>query len=274
MAWIRRAGGVFSLHDSDNHCGSYITIPDAAAVLEVPGQSLENLPSRIVQGAAVLSELDVHKAWGRGDIVSPQRPKIGNASRSFDELILRKMIQLTLPGAEVECQVSFGRKRVDLSVIHEGHQVLIEFLGPSHFIPQFRRHPSPPGDRKAEIEEHFGAECVLWPYWIQRCARNVRALMGEKVQGMASVWSTKAMFGEFVFPNSGEIIVEISARFNAVRPDGLGYMYGATHTRKPVHPIVDAIGRGKADKSVLIPTASSRPESFWLPQELISPRDN
>ena len=82
MAWIRRAGGVFSLHDSDNHCGSYITIPDAAAVLEVPGQSLENLPSRIVQGAAVLSELDVHKAWGRGDIVSPQQPKIGNASRS------------------------------------------------------------------------------------------------------------------------------------------------------------------------------------------------
>ena len=97
-------------------------------------------------------------------------------------------------------------------------------------------------------------------------------MMGEKVQGMASVWSTKAMFGEFVFPRSAELILEITARFNAVRQDGLGYMYGATHTQKPVHPIVAAIARGKVDKGVLIPRGSARPESFWLPAEIVSAR--
>lgn len=272
MAWIRRAGGLFSLRDSDNHCGSYLTIRDAAAVLEVSEQSLASLPVRIIEGVAAVSELDVHKAWGRGNIPSPQLPKIGNATRSFDELILRKLIQLALPGAEIDCQIPFGRKRVDLAVMYGGRLVHIEFLGPSHFIPQYRRDPRNPRDRKAEIEGHFGTECVLWPYWIQRCTRNIRTLMGEELQGMASVWSTKAMFGDFVACESADLIVEISARFNAVRPEGLGYMYGATHTQKPVHPIVSAIAQGKADKDVLIPRGSTRPESFWLPPELIGDR--
>jgi hypothetical protein len=63
----------------------------------------------------------------------------------------------------------------------------------------------------------------------------------------------------------GEVALD---EHNAVRADGLGYMYGNAHTTKPVHPIVDAIRTGKENRSRLIPNGNIKPESFWLPQEI------
>ncbi len=268
MAWIGKPQGVFRLHDSDNYCGSYISLSDAAEILEAERGPLAALPLTTTDNEQFVNELDIHKAWGSGRIQSPQKPKEGTAKRSFDELIVRKLLQLTLKGCLVECQIPYGRKRVDLKVTHGGRCVLIEFVGPSHFIPQYQREPTSPLSRRDEVEDHFGCECVIWPFWIQRCSRNILALLDPSVQGLASVWSTKAFFGDFVVPQSAEIILDLTSRFNAVRTDGVGYMYGNKHTKKPAHPILRAILAGKREKGILIPRGTEKQEDFWLPEEL------
>lgn len=266
MAWIGKSRGLFMLHDSDKYCGSFLPVEDAAEILEVESGEIRSLRTSVVDGHTVVDELDLHRAWARGDINSPFKSKIGSATRSLDELIVQKLLQLTLPGAVVESQIPFGRKRADLSFTVDGLTRFIEFVGPSHFIRQYQREPVSPLIRKAEVEDYFQAECVIWPFWIQRCSKNVRAISDQNVDGLASVWSTKALFGDFIFSDAARIIIELSERFNAVKPSGLGYMYGDSHTSKPVHPIIDDIKDGKAKKYRLIPNGSSAPESFWLPE--------
>jgi hypothetical protein len=265
MAWIGKSQGLFRLHSSDEHCGSFLTIDDAAEILDVPPAALEALPTRDLDGEVLINELDLHRSWGAGKLKSPNKPKQGNVARSFDELIVRELLQITLSDCQVECQIPFGRNRVDLRFSHGGRSILVEFVGPSHFIPQYQRGPTSPLARKREVEDHFGCECIIWPFWIQRCSRNVLAITDKTTDGLASVWSTKALFGDFVFPRSAQIILDLSGQFRAIRPDGLGYMYGNAHTTKPVHPIIEAIRRGVEDKSRLIPKGNDKPESFWMP---------
>jgi hypothetical protein len=124
MAWIGKSHGIFRLHDSDQYCGSFLTIQDAAEILDLNTDELGSLPTRAIEGETFISELELHKAWGSGKIQSPQKPKEGNAKRSLDELIVRKLLQITLPGIPVECQIPFGRKRADLSFTHEGREVV------------------------------------------------------------------------------------------------------------------------------------------------------
>jgi hypothetical protein len=268
MAWIGKSHGIFRLHDSDSFCGSYISVTDAAQILDISPSQLAILPTKYIDGQTVVSELDIHKAWGTEKIQSLHKPKYRNTSRSFDEIIVLKLLRITLPGCEVECQIPFGKKHVDLKLTYNNRIIFIEFVGPSHFTPQYQRGPTSPLARKKEVEDHFGCECVIWPFWIQRCSRNIHSLLDRSVQGLASVWSTKAFFGDFVFPKSAEIIFELTSKFNAVRDDGVGYMYGNQHTNKPIHPIVEAILVGRENRERLIPRGNDKPESFWLPKEL------
>jgi hypothetical protein len=141
MAWIGTPRGIFLLHRSDEYCGSYLTVDDAAEILDVPPTALETLSMKCIDDQRLIDELAIHKAWGSGKIPSPHSPKDGNVARSFDELIVRKLLQITLPGCQVECQIPFGRKRVDLSFSVGSRHVLVEFVGPSHFVPQYGRAP-------------------------------------------------------------------------------------------------------------------------------------
>lgn len=266
MAWIGKSQGIFKLHDSDAFCGSYISIEDVAEILGVSTSSLNNLPRNNTGGYEYISELDIHKAWGAGIIQGAYLPRIGNATRSFDELIVIKLLELTLPGCYIEAQVQFGRKFVDIKATYGDKTIFIEFVGPSHFIPQYQRPLISPLSRKEEVEKYFGCECVIWPFWIQRCARNIKALFSNTQDGFASVWSTKAFFGDFAYPNSAHIVTALSERFGAIKDDGIGYMYGNRHTHKPIHPIVEQINLGKVNKTKLIPNGNYKPEAFWLPR--------
>lgn len=268
MAWIGKSQGIFKLHDSDNHCGSYLSIDDAAEVLEVTTSQLTDLPIRTINGQTVISELDLHKAWGTGKILSPHKAKHKNISRSLDELIMSKLFQITLTGCIVDYQIQFGRKFVDLKLSYNGRTIYIEFVGPSHFIPQYQRMPTSPLARKREVGDNFSELCVIWPFWIQRCSKNILSLLDPTVKGMASVWSTKALFGDFVYPKSAEIIIELTSQFNALRDEGLGYMYGNQHTNKPVHPIIELILKGKENRQRLIPQGNNKSDNYWLPKEL------
>ena len=186
-----------------------------------------------------------------------------------------KLVKLVYPTASITPQMKAGRQQADIFVELDGKRVAIEFFGPSHFIPQYSGELKPPDERRSAIEAKLNCECVVWPYWIQRCESNVRALFQPGTEGKASVWSTKAHFGDFVMTNSAEIVIELSQRFKAVGEDGLGYMYLATRTKnKPVHPIVKRIVDGKEQREKLIPKGNDRPTSFWLPEciERLSPK--
>lgn len=271
MAWIGGSAGVFRLHNSDDNCGSMVSLSDAAEIFDVAVSTLAKLADTTlkiteVDGEKFVNELDLHKAWGSGVIPTTHPPKIGSAKRSLDELILMKLVKLAYPPASVTPQVKAGRQQADLFVELDAKRIAIEFFGPSHFIPQYPGELKTPSERRTTIESHLKCECVIWPYWIQRCESNVRALFSPDTVGKASVWSTKAHFGDFVLPNSAEIIIELSQRFNAVGDDGLGYMYLASRTKnKPPHPIVKRIMEGKQDRERLIPKGNVRPTSFWLP---------
>ena len=270
MAWIKDSGGFFRLNDSDAFCGSYISLGDAATILGVDEPAMNHIPQKEFGKEKFIRELDLHRAWGNGSIEGSYPAKIGNATRSLDELILIKLIKNTLDGCLVEPQVSFGRKRVDIKIVYEGKTYFVEFVGPTHFIKYYQRELISPLIRKKEIEDYFGEECIIYPFWIQRCARNIKAIVKQSNDGLASVWSTSGFFGDFLYPDSADIIRQISDRFGAIKEDGIGYMYSNSHTNKPIHPIIDKILTGQEKIDKLIPKGNSHPNSFWLPKELVS----
>ena len=236
MAWIAGSRGVFRLADSDEYCGSLIPIADACAILAVEAAAIAAIPQRPIAGELCVNELDLHRAWGRNQITGCPTNNVRGARRSLDELMLSALIKLVLPGALVEHQFPWDRRSIDLRVVHGGETKFIEFLGPSHFQHQYGRAPLDPRDRKRSIEDAFGVECVLWPYWIQRCASNVRALFDDSVQGKAAVWSTKSHFGDFSIPGAAAIIVELTNRFRALGLTELVTCRRPGMEVKPVHP--------------------------------------
>jgi len=269
MAWIEGARGIFRLHDSDRWCGSLIARSDVAEILHVSPSALSALPVHQVEGEDLLNELDVHRAFGAGRIPGAPPHRAGPARISFDELIVKRVIELALPGSVVEQQVPCERLRVDLALRWQGRRVFIEFVGPSHFQPDYDREPTSPLVRKSIIEERTGDECVIWPFWIQRAESNVKALFDATVRGKAAVWSTKAFFGDFTLVDAEAVIVALSERFGAV-DDGIGYMYGRERTaHKPEHPVVDRIRSGRERPEKLVPKNAMRDRTFWLPATLL-----
>jgi hypothetical protein len=241
---------------------------DATEIFETPSTALDALSSVQVDGEPYYDEVVLQQAWTRGQIPSPHKPRIGGATISLDELILRRLIELTFDDATVIPQVRFGRRRVDIDITVSGKHVLVEFFGPAHFIPQYATPKEGPLERKLRVEEHFGAECVIWPYWIQRCQLNVLALFSRSVEGLASVWSTKALFGQFVASDAADLVESLSGRFRAISAEGIGYMYTDERVSKPIHPIVASIQAGRVSVDQLIPRGTTRSHRFWVPKQL------
>ncbi len=189
---------------------------------------------------------------------------------SFDELILITLIETSLPDASIEPQVTIGKHLVDLKVTWNQTAVAVEFLGPYHFIRRSWKDPTDPRVRQKAIEDAGDVECVLWPYWIQRCARNVLALFDRSQDGLGSVWSTSAQFGDFCFRDSSDLILNINSRFRIERQHGVGYMYTNEIVSKPVHPIVRRIREGREQIGKLIPPGPTANPRYWIPHELWS----
>lgn len=272
MAILGRPQGLFDLYNSDCCVGSMVSKSDVMDILGLHERDLYSISFKDVNGIAAIDERELQKLWYSRAIPNSPPAKIGNASVSLDEMILVKLVALAYPNAIVEHQVPWGRKRVDLRVTVAGTSKLIEFHGPSHFAPsQYNPNPEHPSIRKAGIEEHFGIECVLWPYWIQRCVANVRAIFEPNANGLGALWSTNVHFGTFVFQDSAQVIDSINVRFRALRNNGCGYFYGpSTESRNnPEHPIIEQIRRGKKRVEVLLPRGHDGIER-WVPPCLVA----
>ncbi len=272
MGILGHPQGLFELHSSDSCVGSMLSINDIVEILGVAESALRSVPFNNWNGIQAIDERELQKLWYSNAIPNSPPAKIGNAKVSLDEIILMKLIQLAYPNAVVEHQGPWGRRRVDLKVTVEGTSKFIEFHGPNHFAPsRYNTNPEHPAIRKAEIESHFGIECVLWPYWIQRCVLNVRAVFDSNVNGLGVLWSTNVNFGAFVFSDSAQVIEGINDRFRASRNGGCWYFYGPeTESRNnPAHPVIGQIQQGKKSIELLIPRGYGNREQ-WVPYCLLA----
>ena len=162
-----------SLHQSDECCGSYLTVDDAAETLEVPPTALETLATK-VYGQALISELDVIKAWGSGKSTKPtesQRGKRGyGASTSLSS---ESSSESRYP--IVMLNVRFPLAGFELAFSINGRRVFVEnCLDPSHFIPQYQRVPDVAArTTKREVEDHFGCNCIVQPFWSGTVSRSI-----------------------------------------------------------------------------------------------------
>ncbi|EJF10767.1 hypothetical protein [Pontibacter sp. BAB1700] len=264
--------GFFNLSESDKYVGSYISKEDVSKILKVETEALSQLPFEKFDNGLYIDERVLGKLWKDGAIPGAVPYKYGNASASIDEFILAAIIRQSYPNAVVEHQVPWGRKRIDMKVAIDGKSTFIEFHGPGHFTIQNNRVPEDPFERKDAIESAFGIECVVWPYWIQRCSKNLSIVIeGKDDQGWGALWSTKVHFGEFYFENSHNIIKQLNAQFSI--HDNIGYFYeiDGFGRYKPEHPIVKSIrqGRIKAGNYRLIPKGTPNSQiDCWLPAEL------
>jgi hypothetical protein len=271
-AILGKSSGLFKLDDSDLNPGSFFEISDLAEIFRVPKSSLANLPTQIINGKKAIDEKEAQSAWYRGAIPKAPETKVRNFSRSFDELVLAQLIRITYPEAKIEEQVKWGRKSLDFIVHHPKFgSKIIEFQGPGHFaLGRYARELPHPTIRKEMAERELEIEYIDWPYWIQRCSSNVRTIFEPEVQGYGLLWSANVHFSEFVFEDSASIILDMSSRFNALREEGLNYIYGPqTAGRNNIeHPIIETIAKGRTSPNKLLPKGYTN-LSTWLPDRLL-----
>ncbi|GAB6283080.1 MAG: hypothetical protein STSR0008_18350 [Ignavibacterium sp.] len=262
--------GIFDLKDSNHSVGSYLKKEDIVLILNIGINSLNNLEFKSINGLEVIDERLLQRAWYNGEIIGAPNPRNGNVKISLDELLLYHLIKLAYPLSEIKVQIPWGRKRIDFYIKNEMKELFIEFHGPNHFAPSvYPKSLDHPFIRKENIEKDFKIECVIWPYWIQRCEKNVKAIFENDIKGLGALWSTNTHFGMFPFSDSAFIINSITDRFNARRQNSVGYFYGpeTENRNNPVHPIINEILEGKKDKGFLLPKGF-KDEKEWLPNSL------
>lgn len=272
MAKLGKPQGIFDLNNSDRCVGSYLTKSDVKEILQVNENDLATVTFKTIDNTDVIDERQLQTLWYENKIPNAIIPcKIGNTKISLDELILSAIIKRTFPKIQIERQVKVKRYKMDLKLTLENNpSVFIEFDGPSHFAPSRWGSPkNDPFEKKKNVEDETGLEVVNWAYWIQRCSTNVKAIFDNTIKGYGALWSTKDLFGMFVFENSASIIDTITKRFNAIDEKGYGYFYGKeTRGRNnPEHPIIEMIKNGKKDIGLIIPKGHQN-RDFWLPEKL------
>lgn len=278
MASLGKAQGVFSLEDSDNCVGSFIQLNDIPRIIpDLDHDKFHSLSQKYVKNIdnkLVIDEYKLACLWNKGQItnVPPTQGK------SLDELILKALIRKCFPDAIVGEQEQIGRMKMDLKVTLGKTTCYIEFEGPGHFAPSKYGEPSrQPFDKKEKVEQITGIEVVNWPYWIQRCERNLRILFdpeAKQLPGYGALWSTTRHFGDFCIDNPSDIIKRMCSRFNAWN-DETGvcdfYEKDSLGRTKPEHPILQAIVAGKVSYRQLLPVDVLPCDyRFWLPKGVLS----
>ncbi|MEI6389833.1 MAG: hypothetical protein WCT12_01900 [Verrucomicrobiota bacterium] len=258
--------GVFDLNDSNLAVGSFIKRSDASEIFQVRDDAFRDLSWREISGVWVIDERELHKAWYDHRIHGAAPP--GGGKVGVDELVIECLLRRSFPRCIVTRQVRVQRFWMDLKVESGDETVYIEFDGPHHFTVSRYGQPHDPRIKKKKVEDQTGIEVVNWPFWINRCESNVRALFDRHVRGYGAIWSAGqgALFGNFIFDDAADLIEQFTCRFNAVGGDGYGYFYGP-NTRgrcNPEHPIIKKIRDGKAPRSLLLPRGY-KDETRWLP---------
>ena len=71
--WLGTSAGVFSLSQSDQYCGSYLTVEDAAKILQVQPTALGEIPTVRYGNSLYVSDKKLGRAWASGQSTAPVR---------------------------------------------------------------------------------------------------------------------------------------------------------------------------------------------------------
>ncbi len=279
MSSLGKGTGLFNLNNSDHCVGSLFSVEDIFSILEIDKLSVLDFKDALealglLQKGNVVDENNLYKHFVDIKKLYSTIPLM--KSVSLDECILKQIITRALPGATISQQISYRNdvtnrlKFIDFKVEFNDQVKFIEFDGPSHFYNRYKPEAQNPFDRKHQIEDFFGHECILWPFWIQRCELNVKALFDETTKGYGAIWSSRILFNSFNIPTPGQIIIDTNKQFRAEREDGIGYFYGGdTENRSiPEHPIIKKILNGKKCINEIIPSDITKDKEYWVPPKL------
>lgn len=263
---LGKSTGLFNLSNSDRCVGSFILKDDLLQVLELSESQVSKIPHHIINDQIAYDENHIHKFWYN------ENPMGYGNKVSFDEFLLHELIKIIYPKATIERQERVKRFKMDLSIELSGSKKYIEFDGPSHFAAgRYGLPKHDPYRKKKIVEDATGCEVINWPYWIQRCESNIKSAIEGNVAGYGVLWSTRCHFGDFIFDNSAQIILDMSRQFNVSEDDGFGNFYGPSTLGRnnPEHPIIQKIIDGKERIERLIPKGAQN-RDFWLPERLRS----
>lgn len=277
MGSLGKSSGIFSLSESDTMVGSFFSLNDLYVILKIDKISVDEFQA-VLKSSGLISKnglVDESKLYKKFDYLVANYSTFTNKKRiSFDEYIIYSLIERAIPHSIIERQVVIpgigGNSPVDFHIFNGKEEIYLEFDGPSHFAQTGQFQVRDSRNKKKKVEDITGVECVCWPFWIQRCERNVKALFDDSVSGLGALWSSKALFGNFCIDSPSELILSETKRFNAVRKDGIGYFYGGSEVDRnmPTHPVISDILNGKVPINTLIPADINTDYEFWLPSEL------
>jgi hypothetical protein len=254
---LLKPSGMFDLELSDNFCGSYIKKEDLKKVI---GNTLFPLKYITRDDGLFIDERDIHKNWK-----FLTNSKIKN---SFDELVLEYIIKKTYPEAKVTTQYKVGKFHMDLKIEYKSKEFFIEFDSPMHFSLSKFGVPKDPRIKRDKIEKETGIKVINWPFWIQRCSKNVESII-TGCKGKSALWSSAILFEDFCFPDSAQIIDEFSNNFKCSESYGNMYEKWEGKYNKEEHPIILQIKNDNNKLYKLFPKGSQKTLK-WVPESLIN----
>ena len=278
MATYGSQKGFFDLYDSNNCVGSYFKLEHVKKIFDLDESiSLDFIRTETkYKTDNLIGESDLRKLLRTGliryfpkqNIICENHPKRKSVQASFDEYVIKSLVKQILPDSKITHQFfeEKSQKIIDFKIENGNEKVFLEFDGPTHFTDSDK---SDPLTDKKTIEDNTGIKCIRWPFWIQRCTRNIESIFNSNIKGYGALWSTNYLFGDFKYPNSASIIDELSKQFNAAE-DGYEYFYfnhrkNRTNgvVKNPTHSIVGQIKNDKAKMDRLIPKGATEPER-WI----------
>lgn len=279
MGFLGKAQGRFSLIDSDHNVGSFFSVEDIYQILEIDRLTVAEFKDALIRADLLNKDnvVDEKKLWGKYKNLKEQYSTIKLLNyTSLDECIIKQIFVKALPGATITQQVPYKNpktnhnKWVDFKIEYKGLTRFVEIDGPQHFSDTSKAAIESPFDKKHQIEDILGSACVMWPFWIQRCELNAKAIFDKSIKGCGALWSSKCLFGSFNIPSPGQLIIEENKQFNAERDGGIGYFYGGdTENRNiPEHPVIALIEKGKKSINEIIPSDITENKAYWVPKKL------
>jgi len=251
--------GIFDLKNSDKYCGSYIKKQD----LQLMNLNLDNLKFKTIDKEFFIDERELHKKW--------KFLKCKYNVANFDELILLFLIKLTYPDAIIETQYKISKYKIDFRIEIKNKEFFIELDGPSHFVISKFGVPKDPRFKRDKLLKDSNIKIINWPYWIQRCSKNLKVIVENAGFGNGALWSSLIHFGDFIYEDSSELIEELSEIFNCQRHKSYGYFYEewSLNEYKPEHKIIEDIRNKKQKLNRIIPKNTKHIEK-WVPKSLLN----
>jgi very-short-patch-repair endonuclease len=251
---------IFSLSESDKYVGSYISEADLCLILNINKNDLTCLKPVLYNNILYYDEYQVQKALSSNNLKA--------SNTNLCECICIKLIEQAFPEAVIETQIQVKKFKMDILVTDKNHKFFLEFDGPSHFIYSRYGIPKEPFRKKKLVEDLAGIKVINFGFWIQRCSRNIKAIVDNNIQGRGAIWNSKILFQDFYFKNSADIILEINKQFNIKQTD-ITYFYGQDTQGRNIqeHPMVQKVLDGAESIDRFIPLGACDPTP-WVPLRL------